>query len=338
MSSFQRQILSPGGKTLIVSSIHLLILYYNFSFLTLAKANIIIKSKKIAPTKSRVREELRQENNEQREQDNSILRENLNLRNSDNFNYGTMVPQEKKTVLSSDCSTITSQPSKKDRGVKIQVGVKSAVKLEAITNIVKGGPIIDSDTFNLSRTLLDLCKQRKPRLKRSHSNIKTISQSAKDNISRTTNSEIISSSSAASSSSSLLNSDSASVASSTFPVNGIKHMTATEAALDAYIKSKRLSMNSGPQVEIIDGKIVVKESSLTVAPETTVDDYEEIEEGIHPTATYSSFRNKIKTTRWGLEETRRFYQALRQCGTDFTLMQAFFTGRARRSLKLKFFR
>jgi hypothetical protein len=45
----------------------------------------------------------------------------------------------------------------------------------------------------------------------------------------------------------------------------------------------------GPQVELVKGNIVVKESSLTVVPETSIEDYEEIVEGLHPTAKYSSF-------------------------------------------------
>ena len=37
-------------------------------------------------------------------------------------------------------------------------------------------------------------------------------------------------------------------------------------------------------------------------------DYEEVEEGIHPTATYSSFSKRIYSSPWGIEETRRFYE------------------------------
>ena len=94
----------------------------------------------------------------------------------------------------------------------------------------------------------------------------------------------------------------------------------------------------GPQVELVKGNIVVKESSLTVVPETSIEDYEEIVEGLHPTAKYSSFSDKIYSPTWGIEETRLFYDALRQCGTDFTLMQAFFPTRTRKQIKFKFFR
>ena len=48
--------------------------------------------------------------------------------------------------------------------------------------------------------------------------------------------------------------------------------------------------------------------------------------------TFSSSRCE----RWGLEETRRFYSALRQYGTDFTSMQSMFPGRNQRQLKNKY--
>jgi len=97
-------------------------------------------------------------------------------------------------------------------------------------------------------------------------------------------------------------------------------------------------MTGGPRVELVGGNIVVRESSLTLAPESSIEDYEEVEEGLQATAKYSSYGDKVHTLTWGIEETRQFYDALRQCGTDFTMMQAFFPTRTRRQLKFKFFR
>jgi hypothetical protein len=45
--------------------------------------------------------------------------------------------------------------------------------------------------------------------------------------------------------------------------------------------------------------------------------------------------NRTKTTRWTPEETRRFYMALRQCGTDFTTMELMFPTRDRAQLKVR---
>lgn len=100
------------------------------------------------------------------------------------------------------------------------------------------------------------------------------------------------------------------------------------------------SMTARPQVEIIDGRIVIKESSLTLPLEKTndIDEFEEVEEDIFPTAKYSSFRQSTHGPVWGIDETRRFYEALSQCGTDFSLMQVFFPRRTRKQLKRKFYR
>ena len=96
----------------------------------------------------------------------------------------------------------------------------------------------------------------------------------------------------------------------------------------------------GPQLELVNGKMVVKESSLLLNQDTNVADgeYEEVVEGNHATATYSSFLKRRHSLAWGIEETRMFYHCLQQCGTEFSIMQSFFPGRTRKQLKAKFFR
>ena len=113
---------------------------------------------------------------------------------------------------------------------------------------------------------------------------------------------------------------------------------------------------SGPLVEVINGEIVIKEASLTVGARRTPQEIDrELMDGAHGTdgaivedasgvtATYTSFTARQRPQHWGVEETRTFYNALRQCGTDFTLMTGFFPaggggqrGRTRRQLKSKF--
>lgn len=67
------------------------------------------------------------------------------------------------------------------------------------------------------------------------------------------------------------------------------------------------------------------------------EDYrEEVHEEQGMTSTYSSFTDRTRTERWGMEETRRFFEGLRQCGTDFTLMLTQFPGRTQKQLKNKF--
>ena len=60
------------------------------------------------------------------------------------------------------------------------------------------------------------------------------------------------------------------------------------------------------------------------------------EESQNLTATYSSFKNIVKTQAWSADETRKFYQHLRKCGSDFTTMAAFFETRTKKQLLAKF--
>lgn len=95
----------------------------------------------------------------------------------------------------------------------------------------------------------------------------------------------------------------------------------------------------GPQVEIgPDGRIRVMESSLQTINGAPGEGNVVIEDGINVAATYSSFTSKTFSSAWGIEETRQFYRSLGSCGTDFTLMQAFFPNRTRKQLKTKFYR
>ena len=94
-----------------------------------------------------------------------------------------------------------------------------------------------------------------------------------------------------------------------------------------------------PQVEVgPDGRIRVMESSLQATTGASADGAVVIEDGVNVMATYSSFMSKTFSSAWGLEETRQFYRTLASCGTDFTLMQAFFPNRTRKQLKTKFYR
>lgn len=104
--------------------------------------------------------------------------------------------------------------------------------------------------------------------------------------------------------------------------------------------------NSGtPVVTIVDGEIVLQESSLMVPGQRrTVEEVEEeyqdvVEEDTHLAivgASYTSFVDRKGPHRWTLEDTKRFFEALRQMGTDFCSMEHFFENRTRKQLKRKY--
>ncbi|UJR30667.1 hypothetical protein I4U23_018191 [Adineta vaga] len=94
-----------------------------------------------------------------------------------------------------------------------------------------------------------------------------------------------------------------------------------------------------PQLKIdANGLLVVDEESLYIrnmddTPRNTV-----IVEGQFndDNLTHQSYRKIGRRKRWNTRDTLRFYQALRMCGTDFTLIARVFPNRDRDDIKRKF--
>jgi hypothetical protein len=109
---------------------------------------------------------------------------------------------------------------------------------------------------------------------------------------------------------------------------------------------------AGPVVQIVNGEIVLQESSMVVTGTGVAarsgagthaldeEDAPVVEEeaqlgGIG--STYSSFAQRQAPQQWSANETRQFYDALRQVGTDFGTMEMLFSSkRTRKMLKTKF--
>lgn len=66
--------------------------------------------------------------------------------------------------------------------------------------------------------------------------------------------------------------------------------------------------------------------------------YEEdqAERFVQPKLNYHTFMNKTSTERWSKQDTDLFYEGIQQFGTDFTLIQQLFPGRARAQVKSKY--
>ena len=94
-----------------------------------------------------------------------------------------------------------------------------------------------------------------------------------------------------------------------------------------------------PQVLVVDGRIVINEKSLTVnaAVEraTALSDFTRVEES-GTKLNSATYANYAKAEKWTKEDTEFFFQALRQFGTDFSLIQRLFPGRSRRQIKKKY--
>lgn len=101
---------------------------------------------------------------------------------------------------------------------------------------------------------------------------------------------------------------------------------------------------SGPQFRIVDGQIVVDQSSLVMdrhaRDKAAQGDMEIVEENdFTRLITSNSFMStsKLKGPNiWTDEETELFYRALRMFGTDFEMISKMFPAKQRRQVKLKF--
>ncbi|KAH7162561.1 hypothetical protein B0J13DRAFT_13535 [Dactylonectria estremocensis] len=101
---------------------------------------------------------------------------------------------------------------------------------------------------------------------------------------------------------------------------------------------------SGPQFRIVDGQIVVDQSSLAVdrhaRAAAALGDMETVEENdFTRLITSNSFMNtsKLKGPNiWTEPETELFYRGLRMFGTDFEMISKMFPGKQRRHVKLKY--
>ena len=121
---------------------------------------------------------------------------------------------------------------------------------------------------------------------------------------------------------------------------GSKPKTPTAAPLPVAPETEE-PVTAGPTVRIVDGEIVLQKSSMIVnASSKEVEKYPVVEEEAQLAvvgASYNSFVNRKGPQHWTPEETERFYEALRQIGTDFSTMEAYFgSKRTRRQLKRKY--
>ncbi len=95
--------------------------------------------------------------------------------------------------------------------------------------------------------------------------------------------------------------------------------------------------NLAPQVQVVDGRIVVNRQSLTVQAQER-QQYTRVVNEDQNRLNSMTYMNRISNERWSTEDTELFYKALSQFGTDFTLITHLFPGRERRHLKNKYTR
>ncbi|KAJ1042316.1 hypothetical protein NDA10_001089 [Ustilago hordei] len=118
---------------------------------------------------------------------------------------------------------------------------------------------------------------------------------------------------------------------------GRKKRETSVAATDVSFRENRFAV----QTRIVDGKIVLDETSLFANYGNGEDDRDNMEvvderEGDRfvNAATYS--RKLGRNRKWSADETAKFYRSLQQWGTDFEMIARLFPGRDRVMIKKKF--
>jgi transcription factor TFIIIB component B'' len=98
---------------------------------------------------------------------------------------------------------------------------------------------------------------------------------------------------------------------------------------------------SGPQMRVVDGQIVLDDSSLQIDRHKRAQaeniEMEEVEENEFTRITTSgTFMKRERAQLWDHAATDMFYRGLRMFGTDFEMIAKMFPHRNRRQIKLKF--
>ncbi|XP_048580562.1 uncharacterized protein LOC116611820 [Nematostella vectensis] len=119
---------------------------------------------------------------------------------------------------------------------------------------------------------------------------------------------------------------------------GPSQATDTTPEGDTPTKNSSDDVSLAPQVKIAeDGSIILDEESLLIrtSPQKSAEDRELVFEDSNQ-MNYAAYLKQRKIGRWGINETLKFYKALSQVGTDFSLMMPLFPKRTRKELKAKF--
>jgi transcription factor TFIIIB component B'' len=98
---------------------------------------------------------------------------------------------------------------------------------------------------------------------------------------------------------------------------------------------------SGPKMRIVNGEIVLDNTSLQVdrhadAAREAGDLEDVVESSFTRKINQASYGKRSKTETWDEDLTDLFYRGLRMFGTDFMVISKMFPGRSRRQIKLKF--
>lgn len=93
--------------------------------------------------------------------------------------------------------------------------------------------------------------------------------------------------------------------------------------------------SNAPRLQMVNGRMQLQPMAAPiVAPIVDVPDSSVPRVGQR--VTYASYTKRAKAEKWSASDTEKFFNALQQFGTDFSLIEKLFTNRSRRQIKSKF--
>jgi transcription factor TFIIIB component B'' len=106
-----------------------------------------------------------------------------------------------------------------------------------------------------------------------------------------------------------------------------KRLLASQAATAA--------VPNAPQLRMVNGVMTQTVSTAPSAPVAELPDAMVVPR-VGGRVTYASYTKRAKAEKWNASETEKFFNALQQFGTDFSLIEKLFPSRSRRQIKSKF--
>jgi transcription factor TFIIIB component B'' len=120
----------------------------------------------------------------------------------------------------------------------------------------------------------------------------------------------------------------------------VAHPSAVALVPQTQPQAPAQALPMAPQVQVVNGRIVVNEHSLTVVQLSQGDGAGPsgalVRSGQAPVLNSNSNTSRQRVEKWGVQDTALFYRALSQFGTDFSLIERLFPGRTRHQIKNKF--
>jgi hypothetical protein len=102
--------------------------------------------------------------------------------------------------------------------------------------------------------------------------------------------------------------------------------------------NRSMSSLVAPQIKLVDGKVVLDDSLLhsTISHSQIAEEMTVINETNRHLTSATFAKKRVTSNRWSPQETNLFFDAVRMCGTDFSMIESLLPHRSRSQIKGKY--